>query len=81
MCDQIKRVSGCGVCGADDLLAEELEWYDTEKQRMSNNDAMILMPYNTVLTRMSVVCLTCVIALRDIKIPAIGEKNGDTCSN
>ena len=76
MCDKIKVTAGCGICEADDFVVEELEWYDNEKQCISNNDAMILMPFDTVLARMSVVCLSCVISIRNITVPTIGETCG-----
>jgi hypothetical protein len=77
MCDKIKVSTGCGICGADDLLAENLEWYDLQEQCVSDNDIMLMLPYDTALDRMSVVCLDCVIAIRNIKVPTIGELHGD----
>jgi len=71
--DRMKVVTGCGICGNDDLIASELEWYDNKLCKLSTVDAVLLTPYREVLTRFTVVCLNCVQAVRNVEIPAIGR--------
>lgn len=73
LCDKIKVATGCGICGADDIVAAALEWYDTELQCLASSDVFILAPFNSATDRFAVVCLDCVQATRNVEIPDYKE--------
>lgn len=70
--DKIKRKLGCGICEEEEDPLELVLWSHRKNETVDDFDA-ILMDYDDVMG-MGAVCLACILKLREIKVPPIGEK-------